>query len=95
MEYIKYWSKKKHLFLFDSEGFEGFKYFILTDDSDIVDKILYNVNNFGKKDKKITCNTLTLFVANYRNLKDSEIKRLSQTAQDLFHLFSEIQLKSY
>ena len=82
-------TQKKYVFLFDSEGFEGFKYFILTDDSDIVDKILYNVNNFGKKDKKITCNTLTLSVANYRNLKDSKIKRLSQTAQDLFHLFSE------
>ena len=66
-----------------------FKYFILSDDSDIVDKILYNVNNFGKKDQKITCNTLTFSVANYRNLKDSKIKRLSQTAQDLFHLFSE------
>ena len=56
---VHWWSilnidPKKHLPLFDSEGFEGFKYFILSDDSDIVDKILYNVNNFGKKDKKIT-----------------------------------------
>ena len=63
---VHWWSilnidKKKHLFLFDSEGFEGFKYFILSDDSNIVDKILYTVNNFGKKDKNNTLQYTYIF----------------------------------
>ena len=91
---VHWWSilnldPKKHLFLFDSEGFEGFKFFILQDDKDIIDKLLYNVQSFGKKDKKIDCVTLTFSVANYYKLKESELKRLSQTAYDLFHLLSE------
>ena len=54
---VHWWSilnldPKKHLFLFDSEGFEGFKFFILQDDKDIIDKLLYNVQSFGKIDKK-------------------------------------------
>ena len=88
MEYIKYWSKKRTLF--DSEGFEGFKVFILSDDKNIIDKVLYNVKQFEKKkDKKVSVVTIEFSIPNYRNLKQSEINSLSTTAQDLFHLLSE------
>ena len=91
---VHWWSllnidPKKHLFLFDSEGFEGFKIFILENDKSIIDKLLYNVQSFGKKDSKVTCVTLTFSVANYHKLKENELKQLQPTAYDLFHLFSE------
>ena len=47
---------KKHIFLFDSYGFKGFLVFILRDNKQVLDKILYNLK---KKDshikKKDTC----------------------------------------
>ena len=33
---------KKHIFLFDSYGFKGFLVFILRDNKQVIDKILYN-----------------------------------------------------
>ena len=80
---------KKHLFLFDSEGFEGFKVFISSNDKDIIDKLLCNVQSLNKKDKKINCVTLTFSVANFHKLKKDEIKKLNPTCYKLFHLFSE------
>ena len=58
---VHWWSilnidPKKELFLFDSEGFEGFKVFILSDDKNIIDKILYNVKQCEKKIKKCSNN---------------------------------------
>ena len=52
---VHWWSisnidPKKELFLFNSEGFEGFKVFKLSDDKYIIDKkVLYNVKQFEKK----------------------------------------------
>ena len=54
--------KKKKLFLFYSLGFTGFKEFIIDNDLNIIDKLLYNVNKFNKNDEKI----------NLINLKFSE-----------------------
>ena len=44
---------QKNLFLFDSLGFTGFKEFIIDNDLNIIDKLLYNVNKFNKYDEKI------------------------------------------
>ena len=46
--------EKKEIFLFDSFGFEGFKEFVLNDDKNILNKILYGLEKFQKKDSKIT-----------------------------------------
>ena len=46
--------EKKKKFLFDSFGFEGFKEFVLNDDKNILNKILYGLEKFQKKDSKIT-----------------------------------------
>ena len=89
MESFRY-SSQKQLFLIDSLGFTGFKEFIIDNDLNIIDKLLYNVNKFNKNDEKI----------NLINLKDSEYKydrikiksvlsKLVDTAKDLFHLLSE------
>ena len=64
---VHWWSilnidPKKELLLFDSYEFIGFKVFILSHDKAIVDKILYNVNNFNQKDNKINLVTVTFSV---------------------------------
>ena len=45
---IHWWSilsiePKKHIFLFDSYGFKGFLVFILRDNKNVIDKVLYNL----------------------------------------------------
>ena len=55
---VHWWSilnidQKKELFLFNSEEFEGFKVFILSDNKGIIDKVLYNVKQFEKKITKL------------------------------------------
>ena len=40
---------KKEIFLFDSFSFEGFKEFILDDDRNILNKILYGIEKFDLK----------------------------------------------
>ena len=49
---------KKEIFLFDSFRFEGFKEFILQDDQKVLNKILYGIEKFNKKDNKIILITL-------------------------------------
>ena len=48
MEFL-YLDPPKHLFLFNSFGFTGFKDFIIQDDQKIINKILYGINDFNKR----------------------------------------------
>ena len=57
---------KKEIFLFDSFGFDGFKEFLLQDDKKTLNKILYGIKKFEKKDSKITVMTLTFTVEEYK-----------------------------
>ena len=75
--------------LFDSYGFIGFKFFILSNDKAIVDKILYNVNNFNKKDNKINLVTVTFSVDASEKLKENELNALTETARDLYYTLAE------
>ena len=91
---VHWWSilnidPKKELLLFDSYGFIGFKFFILSDDKAIVDKILYNVNNFNKKDNKINLVTVTFSVDAQEKLKENKLNALTETARDLLHKLAE------
>ena len=44
---------KRDLLLFDSFGFVGFKQLIVDNDKNIIDKMLFNLEKFNKKDTKI------------------------------------------
>ena len=79
----------KQLFLFDSYGFTGFKIFITDDDKSTINKILYSINKFNKKDDIVTLISLTFSVDAYENLNLSELTKLSATAADLFHVINE------
>ena len=57
---------RKEIFLFDSFGFDGFKEFLLQDDKKALNKILYGIKKFEKKDSKITVITLTFSMEEYK-----------------------------
>ena len=89
MEFFRYSSKKK-LFLFDSLGFTGFKEFIIDNDLNIIDKLLYNVNKLNKNDEKINLINLKFSEYEYDRIKRKGVlSKLTNTAKDLFHLLNE------
>ena len=61
--------QRKTFFLFDSFGFAGFKEFIVDNDINIVDKLLFNFKKCNKKDTKTDLVSLTLSVENYKKIK--------------------------
>ena len=78
---------KKEILMFDSFGFEGFKEFVIQDDQKIINKIFYGVENFDKKDNKITLVTLRFSIPEYKKLKN--LDKLSKTAVYLLHLINQ------
>ena len=82
---------KKEILLFDSLGFEGFKEFILQDDQKVLDKVLYSIEKFYKKDNKIALITLSFSMKEYEKIKN--INRLSETIIDLLHFMNEYRRK--
>ena len=79
---------KSKLFLLDSEGFQGFKYFIVDNDYPTINKLLYNLNKFNKKDNKISL-VSPKFSPKIYKLKRNELSKLTETARDFFHLLAE------
>ena len=77
---------KKEIFLFDSFGFEGLKKFIFDNDKKLLNKVLFNLNNFEKSDRKITLISLKFSMREYEKISD---KQLKTTTQDLLHLMYE------
>ena len=63
MEFSQSTSEKK--IFFDSFGFEGFKESIIDDDRKTLNKILFGIEKFLKKDNKVTLVTLKFFMREY------------------------------
>ena len=57
------------LLLFDSQGFQGLKYFIIDNDEPTINKLLYNLNKFNKKDKTVNLVSLKFSIETYHKLK--------------------------
>ena len=79
--------ERKIFFLFDSFGFEGFKEFIIDDDRNILNKILFGIEKLTKKDKKVTLITLKFSMVEYEKIRNGH--RLKPTTRDLLHLMNE------
>ena len=75
--------------LFDSFEFVGFKQFIVDNDKNIIDKMLFNLEKFNKKDTKINLVSLTFSIESYKQIKEKSLDNLKNTAKDFFHLLSE------
>ena len=79
--------ERKEIFLFDSFGFEGFKEFIIDNDRNILNKILFRIEKLKKKDKKVTLITLKFSMIEHGKIRNRH--RLTPTVQDLLHLMNE------
>ena len=79
--------QKKEIFLFDSFGFTGFTKFVIDNDIHILNKILFGIQKFKRKDKKITIIALKFSMNEYEKIKTGH--RLRPTTQDLLHLIYE------
>ena len=86
MEFSGFASKRKP-FLFESFGSEGTKEFLFQGNRKTLNKILYGIKKFEKKDKKVTIITLNFPMIKYEKIKNAN--RLSTTIQDLLHLINE------
>ena len=86
MEFPQSTSQKK-IFLFDSSGFEGFKEFVLQNDQKVLNKILYGIEKFNKKDNIITLINLKFSMQKYKKIENKT--RLSETTIGLLHLMNE------
>ena len=75
---------RKEIFLFDSFGFEGFKEFIIDDDRKTLNKILFRIEKFKKKDNKVMLVTLRISMREYEKIRNGH--RLMTTTQALLHL---------
>ena len=79
--------QKKEIFLFDSFGFTGFQKFVIDNDIGIINKILFGIQKFKKKDQKITIILLKFSMKEYEKIKTGH--RLRPTTQDLLHLINK------
>ena len=77
--------------MFDSEGFQGFKYFILDNDYPTINKLLYNLNKSNKKDNKINLVSFKFSPKIYHKLKRNELSKLTKMARHFFHLLAEFE----
>ena len=75
--------------LFDSFEFVGFKQFIVDNDKNIIDKMLFSLEEFNKKDVKINFVSLTFSIESYEKIKEKSLDNLTNAAKDFFHLLSE------
>ena len=80
---------KKDLLLFDSFGFVGFKQFIVDNDKNMIDKMLFNLEKLNKKDTKINLISLNFSIESYKKIKEKSLDNLTNTAKDFFHHLSE------
>ena len=62
------------------------KHFVISNDKEIVQKTLKTIEKIYQKDKKLTLCKLKFSMNAYTRLKENEIKKFSESAQDLFRL---------
>ena len=63
---------KTELLLFDSQGFQGLKCFIIGNDEPTINKLLHNLNKFNKKDKTVNLVSLKFSIETYHKLKKTK-----------------------
>ena len=62
------------------------KHVIISDDKKILGKVLKGLELADQKYNKLTLVKFKFLMNSYKNLAKNEIKKLLETAQDLFHL---------
>ena len=91
---VHWWSfmdihPKNNLFLFDSFGI-GFKHFIVDNDQDIINKLLYNFKKCEvKSTQKLKLCTMKFCVGTWQKMSQKRKDQLTDTAQNFFHLLEQ------
>ena len=85
VEYFEYFTQKVNYFFY-SVGIDGLKHFIVQDDTKTVGKVLKGIELANRTDDKITLIKLKFSMNRYYNVTANEIDKLSEIAQDFFHL---------
>ena len=62
--------ERKEIFLFHSFGFEGFKNFLIDNDKNVLNKTLFGIKKFKKKDRKITLISIKFSMKQYEKIKN-------------------------
>ena len=70
--------------MFDSFGFVGFKQFIVDNDKNIIDEMLFNLENLNQKDAKINLSSLNFSIESYKKIKEKSLDDLTNTAKDSY-----------
>ena len=81
----------KNLLLFDSLGLEGFKFFIVHNDENIIDELLYNFKKckVSLVNQKLTLCTMKFSINVWEKLPHTKKEQLTDTAQNFFHLLAQ------
>ena len=77
-------TQKKNLLLFDSLGLEGFKFFIVDSDENIIDELLYNFKKckVSLVNQKLTLCTMKFSINVWEKLPHTKKEQLTDTAQN-------------
>ena len=92
---VNWWSfidihPKNNLFLFDSFRIEGFKLFIVNNDQDIINEVLYNFKKCEKKSsQKLQLCTMKFCVETWQKMSQKTKDQLTGTTQNFFHLLEQ------
>ena len=75
---------KTDIFFFDSFGLDGLKHFIVQDDREVIEKILFGTEKMTRNDKKRTLCNIRFNLNTCKNLSAEEIYALGGTACNFF-----------
>ena len=75
---------RKNLLLFDSLGLEGFKFFIVDNDENIIDELLYNFKKWKITNQKITLCTMKFSTNNWEKLVHTKKKAVNRYSSKRF-----------
>ena len=76
---------KTDIFFFDSFGLDGLKHFIMQDDRNVIEKVLFGTQKMTKTDNKITLFNIRFNLNACKNLFVKVLDALSDTASNFFH----------
>ena len=76
---------KQDIFFFDSFGLDGLKHFIIQDDRNVIEKILFGTEKMTRTDNKVTFFNVRFNPNAYKNLSVDDLDALSDTASKFFH----------
>ena len=80
----------KNLFLFDSLGIEGFKFFIVNNDKKVINELLYDLKKCDTKpSQKLKLCAMKFCVETWQEMPHKIKEQLTDTAQIFFHLLDQ------